>query len=163
MAVSNLQILDVHGLNLIIQKLKDGTLVVGKAGSVDATQLSGTIPIDKLPKAALERIVIVESEAARLALTQDDVQNGDSVKVTQSGKMYAVVDDTKLGTEAAFTDYVVGTAAKAALADAVPWGGVTGKPTAFPPESHVHTPGECGVEAIPDETIEAIISGTYKS
>lgn len=69
MAVCNLQILDVHGLNLIIQKLKDGTLVVGKAGSVDAAQISGTIPLDKLPKAALERIVIVETEAARLALT----------------------------------------------------------------------------------------------
>lgn len=95
MAVSNLQVLDVHGLNLIIQKLKDGTLVVGKAGSVDAAQLSGTIPLDKLPKAALERITIVETEAARLALTSDDVQNGDSIKVTQSGKMYAVVDDTK--------------------------------------------------------------------
>lgn len=76
--------------------------------------------------------------------------------------MYAVVDDTKLGSEEAFTDYVVGTAAKAALADAVPWNGVTGKPATFPPEEHAHTPADCGVEAIPDSTIEAIISGTYK-
>ena len=90
------------------------------------------------------------------------MQNGDTIKVNDEGKMYFVADDSKLGTEEAFIEFVVGTAAMAALAEAVPWSGVTGKPTAFPPESHVHTPAECGVEAIPDETIEAIISGTYK-
>lgn len=158
----NLQILDAAGLNLLVTKLKDGTLVVGKAGSVDAADINGILPLNKIPAAALERVSVVATEAARLALTNDSVQNGDSVKVTASGKMYAVTDDSKLGSEAAFTEYVVGTAAKAALADAVPWNGVTGKPTAFTPASHAHTPGECGVEAIPDATIEAIISGTYR-
>lgn len=166
MSVSNVQVLDLHGLELFVQRLKNGTLVVGKAGSVDAAQINGTIPLDKLPKAALERLVIVETDAARLALTSEDVQNGDSVKVTATGLMYAVVDDTKLGgdtPEAAFTEYVVGTAAKAALADAVPWSGITDKPATFTPSAHVHTPSECGVEAIPDATIEAIIDGTYQS
>lgn len=161
---NNIQVLDATGFNLFVTKLKDGTLVVGKAGSVDAANINGNIPLNKLPAAALERITIVATESARLALTKDDVQNGDSVKVTETNKMYAVVDGTKLGTENAanaFTDYVVGSAAKAALADAVPWSGITDKPAAFTPESHTHTPGESGVEAIPDATIEAIISGTW--
>ena len=158
---NQIQVLDVAGLNLLVSKLKDGTLVVGKAGSVDAADINGTIPLNKIPQGALERISIVEDDAARLALTAEQVQNGDSVKVTSTGKMYAVVDETKLGSEAAFTEYVVGTAAKAALADAVPWSGITDKPKTFPAESHVHTPAEAGVEAIPDATIEAIISGTY--
>ena len=159
--IQNLQVLDVHGLNLLVTKLKDGTLIVGKAGSVDAADIAGNIPLDKLPKAALERLVVVADEKGLLGLTAEQVQNGDSVKVTEEGKMYFVVDDTKLGTAEAFTEYVVGTAAKAALADSVPWSGVSGKPTAFPPTAHAHTPAEVGIEAIPDATIEAIISGTY--
>lgn len=159
-----LQVLDVHGLDLFTGKLKDGTLVVGKANSVDAANINGTIPLNKLPAGALERIIIVATDDARLALTTADVQNGDSVKVTETGLMFAVKDDTKLGTEdaaEAFTEYVVGTAAKAALADAVPWSGITDKPAMFTPEAHAHTAAECGIEAIPDATIEAIISGTY--
>lgn len=162
--IQKLQVLDAHGLQLFVTKLKDGTLVVGKANSVDAADINGTIPLNKIPQGALERIIIVADDAARLALTAEQVQNGDSVKVTGTGLMFAVVDDTKLGTadaEDAFTEYVVGTAAKAALADAVPWSGITDKPATFPAESHVHTPAEAGVEAIPDATIEAIINGTW--
>lgn len=161
MAEQKIQVLDVHGLDLYTQKLKDGTLAVGKAKQVDAADINGIIPLDKLPKAALERIIVVADDAARLALTSEEIQNGDSVKVTATGKMYAVIDETKLGTEAGWTEYVVGTAAKAALADSAPWSGITDKPQAFPAEAHSHTPAECGVEAIPDATIEAIISGTY--
>ena len=156
-----LQVLDVHGLDLFTGKLKDGTLVVGKTNSVDAANINGTIPLNKIPAAALERVVVVADNDALLALTAEDVQNGDTVKVNDSKKMYFVADDTKLGTEEAFIEFVVGTAAKAALADAVPWSGITDKPEAFTPEAHAHTPAECGIEAIPDETIEAIISGTW--
>ena len=162
--INNIEVLDIAGLNLLVARLKDGTLVVGKAGSVDAADINGNIPLNKLPAAALERIIIVATDDARLALTSADVQNGDSVKVTETGLMFAVVDETKLGTEnaaEAFTEYVVGTAAKAALADAVPWSGITDKPATFPAEAHTHTPAECGVSAIPDEVIETIISGTY--
>lgn len=162
--IQKLQVLDAHGLQLLVTKLKDGTLIVGKANSVDAANINGTLPLNKIPAAALERIYVAVDDDARLALTAEQVQNGDSVKVTATGRMYAVVDETKLGTEDAedaFTEYVVGVAAKAALADAVPWSGITDKPTAFPAESHVHTPAEAGVEAIPDATIEAIISGTW--
>lgn len=161
----NIQVLDVTGFNLFVSKLKDGTLVVGKAGSVDAVNINGTVPLNKIPAAALERITIVATDAARLALTSEQVQNGDSVKVTETGLMFAVVDDTKLGTEnaaEAFTEYAVGTVAKASLADNVPWTGVTDKPSTFPASPHTHTPTECGIEAIPDSTIEAIINGTWE-
>ncbi len=162
--INNIEVLDIAGLNLLVTRLKDGTLIVGKAGSVDAADIIGNIPLNKLPAAALERITIVATDAARVALTSADVQNGDSVKVTETGLMFAVVDETKLGTEdaaEAFTEYVVGTAAKAALAESVPWSGITDKPTTFTPEAHTHTPAEAGISAIPIETLEAIISGTY--
>ena len=138
MEINGIQVLDVAGLNLLVGKMKDGTLVCGKANEVPASGISGTIPLSALPHAALERLIIVATESARLALTDDDVQNGDSVKVTETGKMYAVVDQDQLGTEAAFMEYSVGRAAVAALAEAVAWSNVTGKPSVFQPESHVH-------------------------
>ncbi len=161
---NNIQVLDVTGFDLFVSKLKDGTLMVGKAGSVDAAQINGTIPLNKIPAAALERVMVVASDSARLALTSEDVQNGDTVKVTATGMMYFVSDDTKLGganAADAFTEYAVGAAAKAALADAVPWSGVTDKPLKFPAEDHTHEASECGVEAIDESTIESIIGGTY--
>ena len=138
MEINGIQVLDVAGLNLLVGKMKDGTLVCGKANEVPASGISGTIPLSALPHAALERLIVVATESARLALTDDDVQNGDSVKVTETGKMYAVVDHDQLGTEAAFTEYSVGRAAVAALAEAVAWSNVTGKPSVYPPETHVH-------------------------
>ena len=105
MEINGIQVLDVAGLNLLVGKMKDGTLVCGKANEVPASGISGTIPLSALPHAALERLIVVATESARLALTDDDVQNGDSVKVTETGKMYAVVDQDQLGTEAAFTEY----------------------------------------------------------
>lgn len=158
------QFLDVEGLKTFSDAIKDGSLVAGKAASVDAANINGVLPLSKIPAAALERCHVVATEEARLALTAEDVQNGDTVKVTGSGEMYAVVDDTKLGgenAEEAFMVFAAGTSAKADEADSVPWSGVTGKPSKFPAETHTHTPAEAGIEPIPDSTIEAIISGTY--
>lgn len=92
---------------------------------VPASTLTGTISLDNLPAGALERLVVVADEDARLALTSAQVQTGDTVKEEDSGLMYFVVDDTKLGTaEAAqaFEEYTVGSASS------VPWSGVTDKP-----------------------------------
>jgi ribosomal 50S subunit-recycling heat shock protein len=103
--------------------------------SVDVAYLSGTISIDNLPAGALERVVVVADEAARLALTTDDVQNGDTVKQNDTGTMYFVKDQTKLGgehPEEAFLEYTAGSATS------VPWSGVTNKPEAFPPAEHTH-------------------------
>ena len=90
---------DSAGLQHYTAKLKDGTLVVGKAAEankVNASNIEGTIPLSKLPAGALERMVVVADDTARLALTTATVQKGDTVKVQSTGKMYFVVDDTKL-------------------------------------------------------------------
>lgn len=99
----------------------------------DASKItSGTIDIDRLPKGALERLTVVANNTAKLALTKDSVQNGDTVKLTDTGVMYYVKDDSKLGTEAAFEVYTAGSATS------VPWSGVTDKPSSYTPSSHTH-------------------------
>lgn len=93
--------------------------------SVSADKITGTIPLDILPQGALERMVHVDNEAKRLALTTNNVQNGDVVKQTDTGLMYYVSDETKLGTDeaaSAFSEFTAGSASS------VPWTGVTGKP-----------------------------------
>lgn len=88
--------------------------------TLDADQL---IPIAQIPPAALERLVIVADEAARFALTTATVQNGDTVKQTDTEVMYFVKDDTELDNAAGYAVYSAGTAS------AVAWSGVTGTPT----------------------------------
>lgn len=95
--------------------------------NLDASKItSGTIDIARLPAAALERLVEVETDAARFQLTKSQVQLGDTVKVKQTLKMYKVIDENKLNSEAGYTVYVAGRAAE------VPWSGVTEKPTTMP-------------------------------
>lgn len=94
----------------------------------DASKItSGTIDIDRLPKAALERMVVVADDAARFKLTTATAQVGDTVKVTATNKMYLVKDDSKLNTEDGYEPYT------ASSASSVPWSGVTGKPSTFAP------------------------------
>lgn len=94
----------------------------------DASKItSGTIDIDRLPKAALERMVVVADDTARFKLTTATAQVGDTVKVTATNKMYLVKDDSKLNTEAGYEPYTAG------QASSVPWSGVTGKPSTFAP------------------------------
>lgn len=90
--------------------------------ALDASKLTGTIDIERLPHGALERCVTVADDTARLALTTASVQTGDTVKVTSTGLMYFVVDDTKLDSEDGYEEYTAGSATS------VPWSGVTGKP-----------------------------------
>ena len=104
----------------------------GDISSLDASKLTGTISIDRLPAGALERCLIVADDTARFALTTSEIQNGDTVKVTATSKMYFVKDQTKLSTEDGYEVYTAGTAT------AVPWSGVTGKPSTFTPSSHTH-------------------------
>ena len=94
----------------------------------DASKItSGTIDIDRLPKAALERMVVVADDTARFKLTTATAQVGDTVKVTATNKMYLVKDDSKLNTEDGYEPYT------ASSASSVPWPGVTGKPSTFAP------------------------------
>ena len=99
----------------------------------DAADITtGTIDIARLPKAALERLVKVADDAARFALTAEDVQVGDTVQTLDNEKMYLVVDTEKLGEEAGYQVYVAGSAAS------VDWSGVQNKPTEFTPATHTH-------------------------
>lgn len=94
----------------------------------DASKIaSGTISIDGLPKAALERLIVVADDTARFALTTATAQSGDTVKVTSTGKMYLIKDESKLSSEDGYEPYT------ASQASSVPWSGVTGKPSTFAP------------------------------
>lgn len=94
----------------------------------DASKItSGTISIDRLPKAALERLIVVADDTARFALTTATAQSGDTVKVTSTGKMYLIKDESKLNSEDGYEPYT------ASSASSVPWSGVTGKPNTFTP------------------------------
>lgn len=116
----------------------------------------GIVPLANLPAGALERLVTVATDQARFALTEDDVQLGDTVKVTSTGMMYLVVDVSQLSTEAGYVQYTAGRAAfaqdashadEATIAqDAswtdearkVDWGNVYNKDSSYNPAPHKH-------------------------
>lgn len=152
--------LDSTGLTHLVQKLKTDVIpkvkvnaaakadsastaaVATKANSVDAANINGVIPISKIPQGALERVVTVPDDTARFKLTTSQVQLGDTVKVTSTGRMYIVIDESKLTIADGYMEYAAGhaaTADSATNAAAVPWTGVTGKPSTFAPSSHNHT------------------------
>lgn len=106
----------------------DNVTISVTLANFDASKIaSGTISIDRLPKAALERLVVVADDTARFALTTATVQSGDTVKVTSTGKMYLIKDESKLNSEDGYEPYT------ASQASSVPWSGVTGKPSTFTP------------------------------
>lgn len=117
----------------IIDAIQKGTKF-GNADitDLDAGKLTGTIDIARLPHGALERCKVVADDTARFKLTKTDVQIGDTVKVTATGKMYFVVDDTQLSAETGYEVYTAGSATS------VPWSGVTDKPSTFTPSAHNH-------------------------
>lgn len=90
---------------------------------VDASVVStGTLPLSVLPQGALERLVKVNDKAARLALTTDQVQLGDSVLQMDTNTMYIVVDIDKLNSEDGYQEYAAGTAVLAETAEKVAHG-----------------------------------------
>lgn len=80
--------------------------------TVDATAVTGVLPANTIPAAALERVVTVANKAARLALTTSQVQLGDTVYQADTKVMYMVVDESKLNQEAGYQEYQAGTASK---------------------------------------------------
>lgn len=106
----------------------DNVTISTTLANFDASKIaSGTISIDRLPKAALERLIVVADDTARFALTTATAQSGDTVKVTSTGKMYLIKDESKLSSEDGYEPYT------ASQASSVPWSGVTGKPSTFAP------------------------------
>lgn len=85
---------------------------------IDATRIKGQLDISNIPPAGLDNVIKVDTVTDMLALTVDDVQNGDTVMIigVTPPVQYQVVDDTKLGTMDAFQEYAAGTATKS-LAD----------------------------------------------
>lgn len=113
--------------------INTGTFNIARIPNLDASKItSGTIDIARLPKGSLERLVKVADQAARYALTTDDVQLGDTVQQLDTGVMYVVTDETKLDSADGYTEFTAGSATS------VPWSGVTGKPSTFTPSSHTH-------------------------
>lgn len=131
--------LDSAGVTRLVAKLKTDVIPSVKvnaakaADTVPASGITGVIDIAHIPQGALERVVTVADDTARYKLTTSQVQLGDTVKVTATGRMYIVVDESKLSTSAGYMEYAAGTAAS------VPWSGVTGKPSTFTPSAHNHT------------------------
>lgn len=131
--------LNSAGVTHLVKKLKSDVIPNVKvnsakaADSVPASGITGTIDISQIPQGALERVVTVADDTARFKLTTNNVQLGDTVKVTSTGLMYIVVDEGKLTSAAGYMEYTAGTAAS------VPWSGVTGKPSSFTPSDHTHS------------------------
>lgn len=87
---------------------------------IDASMIkTGVFNINLIPKSAMMDYVVVKDTAARLALKIDRVQNGDVVQESDTSKAYFVIDETKLGTEAAFQEFTT---------SSTPWSGVTNRP-----------------------------------
>ena len=100
----------------------------GAAGGYASLDGTGKVPATQLPPASLDSRVTVADDAARFALTTDDVQDGDYVFQTDALVLYEVTDAANLGNANGYT----------ALAT-VPWGNVTGKPETFTPSTHTHS------------------------
>ncbi len=68
----------------------------------DAQRLKGEIPTFNLPMEALTRLITVTNNDKKLALNYTTIQNGDFVKVADTGDIYIVKDQGRLGREDAF-------------------------------------------------------------
>ena len=102
------------------------------SSDLNVNKLKGVISLDNLPAGTLERLVKVTNDTARFALTTNDIQLGDTVKVESTKMMYIVKDITKLNSEDGYEQYTAG------MASSVPWSGVTGKPSSYTPSTHTH-------------------------
>lgn len=118
-------------LGLIDVAIQDGTINIGgdlitpltADSQLAADKITGVIDLKNIPVGAMERCVVVEDDAARFALTTNDVQKGDTVKVINpTPTMYMVVDENKLDSADGYVVYSAGNA------NSVPWSGITDKP-----------------------------------
>ena len=66
--------------------------------TIDASNVTGIFTIDQIPDQAKERMTVVDSTTAMLALTKDAVQTGDWIFVQDADYplLFVVIDDTKL-------------------------------------------------------------------
>lgn len=118
--------------------LTSGVSITTTLSNVDASKItSGTlnadrlpeIPISKIPAAALERLYVVDSESAAVAL---EIQEGDVVQIGSGGPMYFCISESASTFAAKFKVFTAG------AATSVPWSGVLNKPSI--PEAAVDSP-----------------------
>lgn len=118
--------------------LTSGVSITTTLSNVDASKItSGTlnadrlpeIPISKIPAAALERLYVVDSESAAVALK---IQEGDVVQIGSGGPMYFCISESASTFAAKFKVFTAG------AATSVPWSGVLNKPSI--PEAAVDSP-----------------------
>lgn len=107
-------------LGYTAENIANKNVINGYPG-LDAT---GKISITQIPQAALEKLIIVADQAARFALTTEQVNYGDSVKQADTGVMYYVKDTANLNNANGYEIYSAG------YASSVPYSGVTDVPTA---------------------------------
>ena len=112
--INNDEFLNKRGLSTLFSIIKENWAKIVRRGQpngvaeLDENQL---IPLDRIPKTALDNLVKVETNEQRLLLTNNDVQNGDSVLVLDDGSdehlesLYLVVDDTQLDSENGYVFY----------------------------------------------------------
>lgn len=87
---------------------------------IDASWIkTGILNLNVIPRSATMDYVVVDNAKERLSLTIDRVQNGDVVQEADTSKAFFVVDETKLGTEAAFKEFVT---------SSTPWNGILNRP-----------------------------------
>lgn len=137
------------------------------AGPLDA---SGLIPIAQLPPAALTAKVLVANEAERFALTSSQVQAGDLVRQTDTGRLYEVVDVEELDNSSGYQDLDEASMAAlqthAAGSDVHAIGGVTGLQAALDAKasalnSWVSLAGTTSTACKVRTTIPASLDGYY--
>lgn len=81
--------------------------------SVDATKVVGVLNASCIPQGAMSSMKVVPDEAARFALTADDVSIGDMVQEMNTGKIYVVIDMNNLDNSNGYTEMSAGNAAYA--------------------------------------------------
>lgn len=178
-AAQNLTTLDEYGITEVEAAKVTGQLSADNIPDIDAAKVKGVLSIENIPKAAVERLVPVVNKEARLALTTEDVQIGDTVQEEDTGLMYLVIDTEQLATEAGYKVYTAGSAST------VPWAGVQDKPESMknPFALKIQVEGQDKgtytgesaqtinitasdlnvqqVEAISDEELESMLNGTF--
>ena len=119
--VNTIETVKVNGVALSPDSNKAVDVTVPTTFAASAVT-SGVFDIERIPRAALERLVMVANQAARYQLTSDDVDLGDVIKEQDTGMMYYVVNLLALDSALGYEEFTAGTASS------VPWSGVTNKP-----------------------------------